>query len=74
MHRIEEAGGAERSGERRAAWDIKKIAEVFTLLELGIFEDNVKFCRRVGERGEASRALILGFYTEYARNTLLRYA
>jgi hypothetical protein len=36
--------------------------------------DDVKFCRRVGERSGAPRALIVGFYTEYARNTLLRNA
>jgi hypothetical protein len=53
MHGVEEADGKEMSEERRAAWDGKKIAEVFTFLELGLTEDDVKFCRRVG--GERRR-------------------
>jgi len=34
----------------------------------------VKFCRRVGERKETPRPLIVGFKSEAARNTLLESA
>jgi hypothetical protein len=74
MHGVKEAAGGERSGERRAAWDMEKIVEVFVFLELGLTEEDVKFCRRVGERGEAPRALVVGFHTEAARGQILRYA
>jgi hypothetical protein len=74
MHGVEEADGRETSGERRSAWDVKKIVEVFTFLELGLTEEEVKFCRRVGERGVEPRALIVGFFTETARSTVLRYS
>jgi hypothetical protein len=68
MHGVVEASRSESSGEKRAAWDqkkkIKKIMEVFAFLELGLSEEDVKFCRRVGEKGEAPRALVVGFYIE----------
>jgi hypothetical protein len=38
---------------------LKRIMENFTFLELGLSEDDVQFCRRVGEKGEAPRALEL---------------
>jgi hypothetical protein len=74
MHGVKEAAGGERSGERRAAWDMEKIVGIFVFLELGLTEEDVKFCRRVGERGEAPRALVVGFHTEAARGQILRYA
>jgi hypothetical protein len=43
------------------------------VLELSLSVEDIKFCRRVGEKSEAPRALIVGFYTEYARSVLLRY-
>jgi hypothetical protein len=33
----------------------------------------VKFCRRIGEKGEGPRPLIAGFYTETDRSKVLRY-
>jgi hypothetical protein len=40
------------SGEKRAAWDVKKI-RFFVFLELILMEEDVKFCRRLGERSDA---------------------
>jgi hypothetical protein len=73
MHGVQESDAKERSGEKRIEWDMKEIEEIFKVLELSLTREDVKFCRRVGEKGDAPRALIVGFHTEYARSVLLRY-
>jgi hypothetical protein len=42
MHGVEEAAGGEMNRERRAAWDVKKILEIFVFLGLGLSEEDVK--------------------------------
>jgi hypothetical protein len=37
-------------------------------------EEAVKFCRRVGEKQEGARPLVVGFFTEMERSKLLRNA
>jgi hypothetical protein len=73
MHGVQESDAKERSGEKRIEWDMKEIEEIFKVLELSLTREDVKFCRRVGEKGDSPRALIVGFHTEYARSVLLRY-
>jgi hypothetical protein len=47
---------------KEGCWDLQRIMENFTFLELGLTEDDVQFCRRVGEKGEAPRALEVCLY------------
>ncbi len=63
----------ENNGEKRIEWDMKGIEDIFKVLELNLTREDVKFCRRVGEKSQAPRAMIVGFHTEYARSILLRY-
>jgi hypothetical protein len=52
------------TGKDRAAWDKKSCGNVFEALNLDMTEEAVKFCRRLGEKGEEPRPLMAGFYTE----------
>jgi hypothetical protein len=74
IHGMTEPDGNERNGEKRMEWDKKGVEEIFKILELNLTIEDIKFCRRVGEKGQSPRAMIVGFYTEYARSILLRYA
>jgi hypothetical protein len=62
------------TGKDRAAWDKKSCLNIFQALELDLTEEDVKFCRRLGEKGEEPRPLLAGFYTETERSRLLRNA
>jgi hypothetical protein len=62
------------TGKDRAAWDRKSCENIFQALDLDITEDSVKFCRRLGEKGDEPRPLLAGFYTEMERSKLLRKA
>jgi hypothetical protein len=37
-----------------------------------VAETDVEFCRRVGERSDRDRPLVVGFFTDWARSTLLK--
>jgi hypothetical protein len=52
---------------------MKGVEDIFKVLELDLSREDNKFCRRVGEKGQAPRALIVGFYTEYTKSTLHKY-
>lgn len=43
------------------------------ILEFSLTKEDVKFCCRVEKKRESPRALVVGFYMEYARSVLLRY-
>jgi hypothetical protein len=43
-------------------------------LKLSLRNEDIKFCRRLGEKKAEPRSLIIGFYTEADRATLLRNA
>ena len=55
MHRVEEAGEDAKTYEERRNWDTMKCEEIFTALKLNLTKDNIKFCKRVGEKGEEPR-------------------
>ena len=62
------------TGKDRAAWDKKSCGNILEALNLDMTEEAVKFCRRLGEKGEEPRPLLAGFYTEMERSKLLRNA
>jgi hypothetical protein len=58
----------------RAEWSGHKgIEDIVKVLELTLTRDDMKFCKRVGKTRQVPRALMVSFYAEYARSTLLRY-
>jgi hypothetical protein len=66
IHGMDEPDGA----DGRSRMD-----HIFTALDVNIaVESDVEFCRRVGEKAERSRPLIVGFYTEWTKSVLLKHS
>jgi uncharacterized membrane protein len=71
LHGVQEPTGVD--GWTRMDEDRKMINKIFTELDVNItVETDVEFCRRVGEKSDKARPLVVGFYTEGAKNLLLR--
>ena len=71
IHRMEEAGQNAKSVEERREWDISSCANLFKELNMEWGREAIKFCRRVGERSEEPRPMIVGFMREYQKEDLL---
>jgi hypothetical protein len=75
MHRVGEAEGEAASLEERKKWDLLSCNNIFAALQLSMrAEEVVKFCRRVGEKGEGPRPLLVGFKRESQKEDLLEKA
>ena len=71
MHGVMESPEEMATGRERWEWDMLTCRNIFKILNLRITEENIKFCRRVGERGEAARPLIVGLFNYRDRALLL---
>jgi hypothetical protein len=71
IHGMPEPTGED--GKSRMDADKRKLDQIFTILEINIAVDSdVEFCRRIGEKAEKDRPLIVGFYSEWAKSVLLK--
>ncbi len=74
FHKIGECPGEKTTGMERIEWDKQSCKNIFDELKLEINIEDIKFCRRLGERGEGPRPMVVGFYLEATRSLLLRNA
>jgi hypothetical protein len=75
MHRVGEAGEGVKKPEERREWDLQSCNNIFKALNLNMnSQEAVKFCRRVGEKGEGPRPLIVGFRREWQKEDVLENA
>ena len=74
FHGVGECEDERATGKDRQEWDKKSCVNIFRELKLSMTEEAVKFCRRVGEKQEGARPLVVGFFTEMERSKLLRNA
>ena len=74
IHRIEEAGDWAKTIEERREWDIKSCENIFRALKMNLTRTSIRFCRRVGEKGESPRPLVVGLYRESQKEDLLDIA
>lgn len=74
FHGVGEHEDDRATGSARIEWDRKSCHNIFKALEVRMDEDDIKFCRRVGERGNGPRPLIVGFYSEQEKNSVARKA
>ena len=73
IHGLKEPVSGE--GRQRLEEDKSSLNKIFTALEINLqAESDVEFCRRVGEKSERERPLIVGFYTEWSKSVLLKNA
>ena len=64
MHRVGEAAPDVNRAEDRRDWDLKSCTNIFKAMGTKLTSETaVQFCRRVGERGETPRPLVVGFRT-----------
>lgn len=71
IYGLEEA--VETEGWKRMEVDKRKLNELFTILDINVsVEMDVEFCRRVGERSDRARPLVVGFFTEWSKSVLLK--
>ena len=66
---LEERGA---TGQEKLDWDKQSCCNVFNALEVDLGDKSIKFCRRVGEKGDRPRPVVMGFWTEAERALLLR--
>ena len=71
LYKVPELEGENVSGRDKYDWDKKTCLNIFKALNLRFDEDDIKFCKRLGDKG-ISRPLILGFFSESDRNKFLR--
>ena len=71
LHGVVENNEETATGRERWEWDMLTCRNIFRILNLRITDENIKFCRRVGEGGETARPLIVGLYNERDRALLL---
>lgn len=74
MHRIAEAGESPRTGEERRQYDSNECNKILETMGLTNLAEQVKTCRRLGERGQEPRPLIVVLKTEEARRQILEKA
>jgi len=73
IHGIEEQDGPGENREK-AERDKEACGRIFSAMEAGVRRDQIKFCRRIGERARDPRPLIVGLKSEEPRRKILENA
>ena len=55
----------------RDNWDVQSCVNIFKEFNLRLTADSIKFCRRVGEKGQDPRPMVIGFNREHQKEDLL---
>ena len=74
MHMVGECENERATGQERLEWDKQSCVNIFHELKLDMEMEDVKFCRRIGEKGDNPRPLLVGLYSEAERNKIIRRA
>jgi hypothetical protein len=72
LHGAEECGEEIQGGVERMEWDRNECVSLFSKQNVRLRQSDIKFCRRVGPKGERPRPLVVGFYTLAMRNAVLK--
>ena len=70
MHRVREPDQVFRTAEERRGQDMEECKKVFTAIGLEL-NDDISFCRRIGEVGDEPRPLVLILRTEEIKRKVL---
>ena len=74
FHKVGEFPRVEAPGAEKIEWDMKSCMNIFEELRLDIPLEAIKFSRRLGDRKEGPRPMVVGFHLEADRSKLLRAA
>jgi len=70
FHRMPEAEGA-RNVEEKKDWDLSSCENLFKAVKVQLSRKDIKFCRRIGEKKEEARPMIVGFNRESNKEDIL---
>jgi len=71
LHRVVEAEATVRGWEARRDFDIERSSEILRAIGLGHLKAEIKACRRIGERGDEPRPLLLVMRTEECKRRII---
>ncbi len=74
LHRVDEPNQRIRDGRERMEADKKTCVKIFKAMKATVTCESIKFCRRIGEKGDDPRPLIIGLKTEEIKRNLLEKA
>ena len=75
MHRVKEPGDEVRSGEERRQQDMEECTKIFKALMMEEEARNdIKLCRRIGEKGADPRPMVVVLRTEATKSKILEMA
>ncbi len=74
LHGVGEIQTERPTWEERTGWDRQSCVNILGAIEIDITGDEIKFTKRIGERGEGPRPLLTGFYTETDKIRVLKNA
>ena len=74
IHKLSECTNERAGGLERMEWDKKGCVNIFRELRMDLEIEDIKFCRRIGDRNAGPRPLVMGLYSEADRSKLLRRA
>jgi len=74
LHNVGEAEDERATGKERQEWDIKSCYNICNALKIKMGDEAIRFARRVGEKKEGPRPMVVGFWAETDRTLLLRNA
>jgi hypothetical protein len=72
IHGLEECNDENATSEDRRSWDIDSCLQLIRDQNITIGEPDIKFCRRVGQRRERERPVVLGLYNQALRDKVLK--
>ena len=74
LHGLREAPEEVRANRERMDWDMNACGDMFQAMGANTRRNDIRFCRRVGERGREPRPLVLGLTTEDMKEHVLAKA
>ena len=74
MHRVKEPAQIYRTMEERRNQDMEECRRIFTTIGMVNSNEDIRFCRRIGEAGEEPRPLVVIMRTEELKRNILEKA
>ena len=71
IHGLSEAPDTIRINRERMEWDKNLCGELFQVMGARVRKEELRFCRRIGERGGALRPIVIGVEEDRDKNHLL---
>ena len=71
IHRMMEADKELVNADERREWDMASCANLFKELDLEWGREVIRFCRRIGEKSDEPRPMIVGFKREWQKEDLM---